>query len=90
MGFELGRAKRNGKRRAKRRAKRKDVTQPLTNPISYIKMLSDLFMKAQTWHKLWPPISRAPKFQGGYSKNGKISEREPIYGLSIGAGLIWI
>ena len=36
-------------------------------------MLSDLFMKAQTWHKLWPPISLAP---GGYSKNGKIYERE--------------
>ena len=38
-------------------------------------------------YELWPPISRVP---GGLSKNGKISKQEPIYGLSIGAGLIWI
>ena len=29
-------------------------------------------------------------FMKAHSKNGKISEREPIYGLFIGTGLIWI
>ena len=65
--------------------KKRLLNRPLTNPIFYIQMLSDLFMKAQ-----YPPYISCSKVPGGYSKNGKIYEREPIHGLSIGAGLIWI
>ena len=67
------------------RTKRKTVTQALTPPARYFKTKCYLIYLRK--YELWPPISWVP---WGYSKNGKISKQERIYGLSIGPGLIWI